>query len=152
MLKAELFRLVKSKTMWAVTTIAIAAVFAFSVYYDNNLVVCDKYIDSRISEYSSVEEIPEEITVFENRIENEDNEVQISYYEQVILIYNYLYENQISYAELTANYATALGRWYYSDDSVSYSETMIEKCAYIICAAMIICAAVLIASDFGGNI
>ncbi len=151
MLKAELFRLVKSKTMWAVTIIAIAAVFALSVYYANNT-VSNGYICRAITEYSSVEDIPEEIALLEKSIENEDDEGEIAYYEQVILIYNYLYENQISYEELTENYATAFMRWYLSDDAVSYVDLyMAENCSYVICAAMIICAAVLISSDFGGN-
>lgn len=144
----ELFRIAKAKTTWVALVLVLVCFFTVSTYYASQSSHYDNHIYHQISEYGSIEEIKEHIAALEAIKEN-TKDVYIS---QTISIYNYLYENNISFDAFAANYAAYMGMHEQSDNRVVYSEYMLNFCFLFVALLAAYSTVLIISGDFSSSL
>lgn len=156
-MRNEIFRLLKSKTIWAASLIAIVVFFAFAMLYSAECVSSENKIYHDIESYASAEEIPaliEELKEARDAIDGEEEKFKEStdYVDQCIAIYEYLYEHEISYETFERDYATIIGASDYEDSFVSYAGEMLDLSGNLLMLLSVISATLIVCNDFEAGV
>lgn len=153
-MKKELFRIYKSKTSWIVLFIAIIVFFVFSINYALRANHYDNYIYHGVSEYKTIDEINEHIDRLEHNalLLDENDTVNKAYIEQTILIYKFLYENEISYSEFQTDYSVYMSMYEESENKIIYTEHMLNIVSCVCLLSTIVISVLIISNDFSSGL
>lgn len=164
MTRKNLFRIAKSKVLWIFCAIALIVFFAFAAEYSVNASTVENHIAFYVSEYDTIDDIPvyvEELEGMKEELEysktsedydEDDYQEELLVIEHSIAIYNYLYQNKITYDQFRQLYATQAGMYIKSDNRAEYTEEMQDISSVLLLVLLTLCSTILVCNDFSSDL